>query len=221
VLYCVGLDRSSGQSMRAVYVDGLGNVLDRLPAAGRLIHVSSTSVYGQDGGEEVDEDSATEPVEEAGRVVRDAEGVVRGRRPGAVVLRLAGIYGPGRLPRSEALRRGEPVAGDPLRWLNLIHVEDAASAVLAAEARARPGGVYNVCDDRPVRRGEFYAAAARLLGAPEPRWVAAAPGTAPRHELANRRVSNRRMRAELGVALRYPSYVEGLPASAGGCRAGG
>src|SRR5439155_189198 len=84
VVYCVGLDRSAGQSMRVVYVDGLRNVLSRLPAPRRLLYVSSTSVYGQRGGEEVDERSVTEPVEESGRVVLEAESVLRSACPEAV-----------------------------------------------------------------------------------------------------------------------------------------
>jgi nucleoside-diphosphate-sugar epimerase len=214
VLCSVGFDRGAGRSLREVYVNGLDNVLAALPAPGRFLHVSSTGVYGQCLGEEVDEAAATEPQEESGRVVLEAEGVLRRRLPAAVVLRFAGIYGPGRLLRGQALRAGEPLVGDPEKWLNLIHVEDGASAVLAADERGRPGEVYNVADDRPVRRRDFYDFLARLLGAPEPRFVPPAPDAPlPGHERANRRVSNRRLRQELGVALRYPTYREGLPAS--------
>jgi nucleoside-diphosphate-sugar epimerase len=205
VLYCVGFDRSAGAGMRDVFVRGLGNVLDRLPPPERFLHVSSTGVYGQHDGEWVDEGAATEPQDDSGRVVLEAERLLRARLPAAAVLRFAGIYGPGRLlRRRQALEAGEPFVGDPERWLNLIHVEDGAAAVLAAEARARPGGVYNVCDDRPVRRRDFYALLAELLGTPAPRFV---PGPDKR---ANRRISNRRLREELGLPLRYPTCAEGL-----------
>lgn len=214
VVYCIGFDRAAGRSMREVYVGGLGNVLAELArreAAGarpaRFVYVSSTGVYGQSDGGWVDEAAATEPVEESGRVVLEAERLLRGRRPDAVVLRFAGIYGPGRLIGATAVRESEPLSGDPDRWLNLIHVEDGAAAVEGAAARGRPGEVYNVCDGRPVRRRDFYARLADVLGVPPPRFAAPAcpdPG---------RRVLNRRMREELGVALRYPSYEEGLPAS--------
>jgi nucleoside-diphosphate-sugar epimerase len=206
VAYCVGLDRSAGVPMRTVYVGGLTNVLAER-AWPRLVYVSSTGVYGQDDGSEVDETAATEPAEESGRVVLEAERLLCQRLPGAVVLRFAGIYGPGRLIRSEALRRGEPILGEPERWLNLIHVEDGAAAVVAAAERGRAGAVYNVSDDRPVRRRDFYALLARLLGAPPPRFVAP-----PLPEGAGRRVVNRRLREELGVALHCPSYEGGLPA---------
>jgi nucleoside-diphosphate-sugar epimerase len=74
--------------------------------------------------------------------------------------------------------------------------------------------VYNVADDRPVRRREFYELLARLLGAPPPRFVPPAPGAPlPPHERANRRIVNRRLRGELGVSPTYPTYAEGLAAS--------
>jgi nucleoside-diphosphate-sugar epimerase len=207
VAYCVGLDRSAGVPMRKVYVDGLANVLAER-AWPRFVYVSSTGVYGQSDGSEVDETAATEPTEEPGRVVLEAERLLRELLAGAVVLRFGGIYGPGRLIGSRALLRGDPITGDPDRWLNLIHVEDGAAAVVAATERGRPGAVYNVCDDGPVRRRDFYALLARLLGAPPHRFAAPL-----RPEGAGRRVVNRRLREELAVALRYPSYAEGLPAS--------
>ena len=136
VLYAVGLDRSAGKSMRAVYVDGLANVLDALPSPAKFLYVSSSSVYGQSNGEWVTEESPTEPAEESGKVVREAEQLLQKRMPTAVVLRFAGIYGPGRLLRESAVRAGEPLIGDADKWLNLIHVNDGVRAVLAAEAKA-------------------------------------------------------------------------------------
>jgi nucleoside-diphosphate-sugar epimerase len=169
-------------------------------------------VYGQTGGEEVDEEAAAEPLEESGHIIQEAEQALRQDRPDAVVLRFAGIYGPGRLIRAAAIRAGEPLAVDPDRWLNLIHVEDGARAVVAAEAKGKPGAVYNVSDDRPARRREFYTLLAEMLGAPAPRFVPP-PEPAPAHDRTNRRIVNARMRRELGVELRYPSFAEGLPAS--------
>jgi nucleoside-diphosphate-sugar epimerase len=210
VVHCVGLDRSANQSMRTVYVDGLRNVLSRLPAPGRLLYVSSTSVYGQRGGEEVDETSATDPVEESGRVVLEAEKVLWTARPEAIILRFAGIYGPERLMRERAIRAGEPLIGDPDVWLNLIHVDDGVESLLAAERKPLPAPVFNVCDDHPVLRREFYALLAGLLNAPPPRFTPS-PTSSP--EAPNRRIVNRRLRQELGVSLRYPDCEAGLKAS--------
>lgn len=211
VVCAVGFDRAAGADMRTVFVDGLANVLDALEGQGRFVHVSSTGVYAQRDGEAVDETAATEPASESGRVVLEAERLLRERRPGAVVLRFAGIYGPGRLIREKDVRAGEALSGDPEQWLNLIHVEDGAAAVAAALERGRPGTVCNVCDDRPVRRRDFYARMAQLLGAPPPWFPSPVEGAAA--DRVNRRIVNRRMREELGVAPRYPSYAEGLPAS--------
>jgi nucleoside-diphosphate-sugar epimerase len=205
VLHAVGLDRSSGRSMREVYVDGLANVLYHLPRPGRFLFVSSTSVYGQTDGEWVSEDSPAAPREGSGQVVLDAERVLRSKLPEAVVLRFAGIYGPGRLLKKAALLRGEALAGDCDKWLNLIHVDDGVEAILAAEKLARPGATFNIADGEPVTRREFYSYWAKLLGAPEARFE-----HQPEVNSSNRRITNCAARESLGWTPRYASYREGL-----------
>jgi nucleoside-diphosphate-sugar epimerase len=96
------------------------------------------------------------------------------------------------------------------QWLNLIHVDDGVEAVLAAEARGVPGQTYNVADDTPVTRRDFYTHLAGLLGAPAPVFV---DHDDPKS--ANRRISNAQAKAELGWSLRLASYREGLPSSIG------
>ncbi len=208
ILYAVGLDRAAGRSMRDVYVEGLRNVLAALPAGGRFTYISSTSVYGQTDGSVVGEFDATEPLEENGRIVLEAERTLRELRPDATILRFAGIYGPGRLLRRAQMLKSEAYFGDAEKWLNLIHVEDGVRAVLAAE-RAGGGGTFNIADDNPVSRRDFYTELARLLGASPARFEPADP---PVRE-ANRRISNARAKAELGFAPEYPSYREGLSGS--------
>jgi nucleoside-diphosphate-sugar epimerase len=209
VLYAVGLDRSASRSMREVYVSGLCNVLDTLPRFDRSIYISSTSVYGQTDGELVDENAPTSPIEDSGRIVLEAERLLRAKRPDAIILRFGGIYGPDRLLRRQAqLRTGEPLTGDADRWLNLIHVDDGADAVLAAEARGAPGETYNIVDDEPASRGAFYALLAELVGAPPPRFDGRPEPTA-----SHRRVSNAKAKAALGWKPRYPSFRAGLPAA--------
>jgi nucleoside-diphosphate-sugar epimerase len=202
VVHCVGFDRSAAVPMRTAYVEGLSNVLTALEGwPGRFVHVSSTGVYAQTGGEEVDETAVTDPPPgSSGAVVLEAERLLQDRRLG-VVLRFAGIYGPGRLIRAREVRAGEPLTGDPDAWLNLIHVEDGATAVVAAGEFGRPGEVYNVADDCPLRRREFFTRLAQFLRAPPPRFESAPTADGP-----NRRIANRRMRRELGVVLRYPSF---------------
>src|SRR5262249_16782135 len=124
-----------------------------------------------------------------------------------------GIYGPNRLLRAEAIRAGELIVGDADRWLNLIHVEDGAAAVVAADERGAAGAIYNVSDGYPVSRRDFYERLAKHLDARPPRFAAPAPdATVAYAEHVNRRISNRKMCAELGVKLRYASYEAGLKA---------
>lgn len=194
VLYAVGLDRTAGRSMHEVYVTGLGHVLDTLPACERFIYVSSTSVYGQTDGGWVDESSPTEPTEPSGRIVLEAEQLLRSRRPDAIILRFAGIVGPGRFRKQ--ILSGEPISGDPERWLNLIHVEDGADAVVAAESRGEPGQTYNICDDEPLTRRAFYQRLAESVGAPPPTFDPQPEPGAP-----HRRIRNTKAKASLGWQL--------------------
>jgi nucleoside-diphosphate-sugar epimerase len=137
-----------------------------------------------------------------------------------MVLRLAGIYGPGRVPRVRDVRQGRPIHSSPAGYLNLIHVHDAARATLAAwqqlerrEAWWTPGmqsRLYLVGDDQPVVRGEFYREVARQCGVPGPRF--AEPDGSPlsvRSE-SNKRVCNRKLRRDLLPQLVYPNYRLGL-----------
>lgn len=207
VLYAVGLDRSAGRSMREVYVGGLANVLDTLPQCGRFVYISATSVYGQTNGEWVNEASPTEPTEESGKVVLEAEQLLRAKRPDAIILRFAGIYGPDRLLRKQPILNGEPLVGDADKWLNLVHVADGARAVLCAESRGAPGETYNVADGAPVSRRDFYALLAELLHAAEAKFDQRPEPGAP-----NRRIDASKFRA-LGWQPAFASYREGLTAA--------
>ncbi len=182
VFYAVGFDRSAGAAMRSVYVDGLQAALDHLPrSVRRFVYAGSTGVYGQAGGEWVDEASPTVPEHESGRVVLEAEGCVRAwadsRDASAVILRFAGLYGPGRVVRRSMLERGEPIPGDPGKFLNMVHIDDAAAAAAAALDADAPGPIYLVADNRPVTRREYYAVAAGVLGRRSP--DSRRPGPAP------------------------------------------
>jgi nucleoside-diphosphate-sugar epimerase len=217
VVYCVGYDRSSGVSQRAVYVEGLRGVISALPETPkRMVYASSTGVYGQEHGEWVDEASSTEPRNESGRVCLEAENWLRefSRRSGlsSVVLRYAGLYGPGRIVRRDAVARGEPIVGDPERYLNLIHIDDAASAAVAALEAERPASLYIAADDRPVRRREYYELVAKCLNAPAPRFTSPRPGSAAAaREDSNKRASNQRLKADIGWRPRLADIAVGVP----------
>lgn len=207
VLFAVGRDRAADASMRDIYEHGLARVLEALPASVRqLIYISTTGVYGQDDGTWVDESSPCEPSREGGRACLAAEALLRdsGHIPQRTVLRMAGLYGPGRVPHSAAILSGAPVPGAADAFLNLVHVDDAARAVVAAAALPECDGVdcYLVSDGVPLTRGTYVERVARYVGAAVP---AFAGGSG-----LGKRVCNARMRTRLGVALEYASIEEGL-----------
>ena len=183
-------------------------------------YLSTTGVYGDRGGGWVDEASPLLPTGERGRRRLAAENrwLDLWRQHGIPVhiFRLAGIYGPGR-SALDAVRSGQARRiVKPGQVFSRIHVADIAQFLEASMARPAPGAIYNVCDDDPAPPDEVVAFACELLG------VAAPPPVpieqAELSEMArsfyadNKRVSNRRIKQELGVSLRYPSYREGLAA---------
>lgn len=213
VVVCVTAGRSDEAAYRAVYVDGTARVLDALAVRHgvpeRAVFVSSTAVYAQRDGEDVDETASTEPQRFNGRATLDAEAVVAARVPGAVAARLGGIYGPGRTRLLERVRRGEEAVGpgraDP--YTNRIHVDDAARGIVFLAAHPSPPAVVNVVDEEPVRRSEVVRWLAAELGVsvPEARPADVADG-AGRDD--DKRVVNARLRS-LGFTLHYPNFRDG------------
>jgi nucleoside-diphosphate-sugar epimerase len=216
VLFAVGFDRTTGASVREVYVAGLRSALAAVsPSTRRFLYVSSTGVFGQTDGTWVDEDSPCEPTRPTGRACLDAESLLQEHElgPRSIILRLAGIYGPGRVPRRAQLMRGEPLVVAENGRLNLIHVDDAATVILAAEAQASVPNLYLVSDGYPVLRRQYCQHVARLVQAPNVRFQEPPPNSPKAQRGAtDKRVSNTKMMRELTVKLRYPSYREGLAA---------
>lgn len=219
ILYAVGYDRSGGASKRTVYVEGLAKILAWLaphaPRA-RLIYVSSSSVYGQLGGDWVDETSPCDPLTDGGRICRDAETLLQSHPtwgPQAAILRMTGLYGPGRIPRRKSIEAGEPIEVAAEGTLNLIHVDDAAAAVLAAAERAPLPNLYCITDDEPVVRRAYYEELALQLHAPAPVLVPPPPD-APVAERAasDKKVSNAKARRELAWAPKLATCREGIAA---------
>ncbi len=190
-------DAGDEEAYRALYVDGARNLARALHPGTRLIFASSTAVYGQDDGSEVDESSPTAPPSFRGRVLLEAEAVCD------VALRLGGLYGPGRARALEQLRRGE-ARYNPGRYLNLVHRDDAAGALEHLMALEQPERVYIGVDEEPVDSEIFY------------RWLASHSGSSvPLADTTraggNKRCSSNRLRAS-GYTFRYPTFRDGYGA---------
>lgn len=204
----------------------LRRVLDALHRPHRLLLLSTSAVYGDCGGAWIDEDAPLRPASDRARRRADAEHAARdwaGRRGAArLVVRVAGIYGPGRLP-IERLRSGAPVlAAAESPYSNRIHVDDLATTLLAAAARGRDGAVYHAADGHPTTMTDYFLRCAEALGLPPPAQLTMDQARAQlSHGLLSyleesRRLCNRRLREELRVTLRYPTLAQGLPASIAG-----
>ncbi len=202
-------------------LDALGPLIAaRAPALKWAGYLSTVGVYGDRGGAWVDEDAPLAPATERGlaRVAAERAWLRLGEEHGLPlhVFRLAGIYGPGRGP-FEKLRRGTAQrVVKPGQVFSRIHPDDIAQTLLASMAHPNPGRIYNVCDDEPAPPQDVIAHAARLLNLPPPPEVdyetADLSPMARSFYAESKRVSNRRLRGELGVTLLYPTYREGLAA---------
>jgi nucleoside-diphosphate-sugar epimerase len=217
VLFAVGYDAACGRPRKDFYVEGLQAVLQSLsPKTNRFILISSTAVYGQTDGQWVDEDSPCQPKTEGGAAFLEAENALAASQFGqrSVILRLAGLYGPGRLSRRiKDLQKGKQLLGASERFLNLIHVEDAAAVVVAAEIHARPPRTYIVADGRPLKYRDYLTYLAMLVGRPNHQDGESSSCLSNQpSRMTNKRLSNARMLTELGVQLKYPTYEKGLKA---------
>jgi nucleoside-diphosphate-sugar epimerase len=222
VLFAVGYDRSAGGDglpIQDVYAGGVKNVLAALRNdTGRFIYISTTGVYGPASGEWIDEATPPDPRRDGGRASLTAEQALAAHPLGVrgIILRLAGIYGPGRVPFTDELLAGEPIPARGSGYINLIHVEDAAEVVVAAGDSELAGigpRIYCVSDGQPTQRGTMYSEVARLVGAPPPIFVEPDANSRRATRAENsRRIANERMVAELRVTLAYPDYRSGLAA---------
>lgn len=186
-------------------------------------YLSTTGVYGDRGGGWVNEDAPLAPTGERGvrRLAAETAWLDLHRAHGLPVhvFRLAGIYGPGRNPLAAIIDGTAQRIAKPGQVFGRIHVEDVVAVLMASIAKPNPGRVYNVCDDEPCPPQEVVSYAAHLLGRPPPPEVpfdeARLSPMARSFYAESKRVANRRIKTELGVALRYPTYREGLGALLG------
>ncbi len=209
---------ADAEGLRAVHLDGLRRVLDLIRGDGpaKFVHLSSIGVYGQQGGVLVKETSATEPRTVADRVQLESEGLVRmAANAGlpSVILRVAGIYGPDRMPVLDRFLKNETrIAGQGTRHLNMVHRDDVVTAIMAALRSGRAGECYNVVDQEPVTEIHFYSWLAEALGKSVPPHAAAGTDPSQLAEAVDQKVSNRRLTMELGCRLKYPNFRLGYTA---------
>ena len=185
--------------------------------ARRLVYVSSTGVYGAGGGAWIDEDAPLAPIGLLGQRRLAAETALLGGAAAAglsaVSLRAAAIYGPHRGVHARIAAGTYQIIGDGRGYVSRIHVDDLAVAVIAAAAAPAPARVaYNVADDEPVSVRDHADAVAARLGLPPPPSIPLEQASPEARDLStgDRRISNRRLRAELGAVLAYPTWREGL-----------
>jgi nucleoside-diphosphate-sugar epimerase len=210
VFYSVALDRRSGRSMHDVYVGGLLAFLKALPSpVTRFVYASSTNVYGITDGSWIDETTPAEPTSDSGKICLEAEEELRAwarTDSGLTILRYSGLYGPGRVIRRAAIERGEPIACDPETHLNLIHIDDAATAAEAALMAESPPPLVLVSDGRPILRRDYYGLLAQLLDAPPPDFQK------PEVPDGDRQIRGHLLREALVPRLAYEDATIGLPA---------
>jgi nucleoside-diphosphate-sugar epimerase len=195
---------------REVYLEGVRQMNRHQPQA-RRIFVSSTSVYGQTDGAWIDESSLAQPASPTSQILREAE--EESLNANAIVVRAAGIYGPGRAMLFEKFRRGDAVIeGDGTRWINQVHQDDLVTALAHLLDAGIPGQIYNAADDTPVMLCDYYAWCSETLHLPLPAHGPVDPNR--KRGLTNKRISNRKLRAT-GWEPRFPDFKKGLAGGLG------
>jgi nucleoside-diphosphate-sugar epimerase len=205
LVHCAGPDRAIPAAYGRIYVDGLTNVLTGF-APRQVLFTASTSVYAQADGSWVNEASETRPDRETGRILLEAEAIARDA--GGFVARLSGLYGPGRSVLMRKFLSGQAVIeGDGLRWINQIHRDDAARAVVHLLTHSAPPGIYNVTDSTPATQLEVYSWLADHFHRPLP--PTGPPDLDRKRGWTNKRVSNARL-CETGWRPAFPAYRDAI-----------
>ena len=210
VYYCVGAGAHTEEAYEAAYVRGLRNLLAALEpqrsTLKRVLFTSSTGVYPQQDGEWVDEQSATEAQGFAAQALLHGEELLELSGLPYTVVRLAGIYGPGRTWFIDQVRRGEIPFSDLPIYTNRIHRDECAGALFHLESSEGAERLYLGVDDLPAPRNEVVSWLAERMGVELPtRFVSHQEGT---RERTNKRCRNDKLRAS-GFQFQYPTFKEG------------
>jgi nucleoside-diphosphate-sugar epimerase len=212
MVYLPAPDARDRETYEAVFLEGLHAMLAALDRAAlqRVLLVSSSAVYGDHAGDWVDEDTPARPPGFNGAVLLEAERRLEAQPVASTVVRLAGLYGPGRLQLVDRLRAGRVVVPrGPVHWANRIHVDDAAAAIAHLLLLPDAAPLYVGVDDTPLPLDVLYDHLAGLVGAPCP-----PEGPAP-SGIGSKRLCNARLRAS-GFAPRWPDARPGYAALLGG-----
>jgi len=209
VLHSASTRGAGAEAYRRVYFNGVRNLVEQFPASKHLF-VSSTSVYAQTGGEWVNEESSAEPQTETGRVLREAEALALSK--GGTVIRLGGIYGPGRSALLKKFLAGEAILDlQNDRFINEIHRDDAATAVRLLALRNKDSEqIYNVVDNEPTSQSHCYRWLAAKLKRPLP--PSGKSILVGKRGQSNKRVSTAKLRP-LGWSPRFPTFGAGMEQS--------
>jgi len=218
VVNTVSSSRGASDTYREVYLEGTRNLVAWLAHAPpkKFVYTSSTSVYGQTDGSAVKESSPTSPGTQTGQLLVETEQVLMRafaeQKFPAIILRVAGIYGPDRGHLFQQFLRNEAkIFGKGDRIINMVHLDDLVGVILAALKSGRPGDVYNVVDEEPVAQIHFFRWLSETLG----KWMpppAEEGQEAGKRGRTNKKVQSRKIRMELGYAFRYPTFRQGYTA---------
>jgi nucleoside-diphosphate-sugar epimerase len=219
VVNTVSSNKGGVGEYREVFLHGTRNLIEWLTTTPlkKYVYTSSTSVYGQIDSSSVKESSTTESSSPTSQVLIETErsllDAVRERGFPAVILRVAGIYGPERGHLFLRYLKNEArIYGKGERIVNMIHRDDLVNVILAALKSGRPGEIYNAVDDEPVAQIHFFRWLSETLGKWMPPFATDEENTGRKRGLTNKKVSNRKMKMELGVQLKYPTFRQGYTA---------
>ena len=218
VVNCVATG-GDAENYRQIYLEGNRNLVSWLADSPpeKFIYTSSTSVYGQNDGSVATEHSPTKPAVETSRILDETEKLllasVAERKFPAVILRVAGIYGPGRGHWFKQFLNDEArIEGDGSRFLNMIHRADVVGCIIAALKNGRAGEIYNVVDDEPVSQIDFFRWLSAALGKPLPPSVSEDAGIIRKRGATSKRISNCKLKLELGYQFQHPDFRSGYRA---------
>lgn len=216
IVNAVSSSRCGIDAYRKVYLEATQSLIHYLrnTQIQSYLHVSSTSVYGQTDGSQVDETSERKPISPTSQILIEAEDLLLRAQQEclfpAIIARVSGIYGPGRgYFFHQYLRNEATMDGDGARFLNMIHVDDLASALIRVLEIGTPGQAYNLTDSHPVTQYEFLSWLASELEKPLPSSASPKEHKQKKRPITNKRVSNQRLLNELGFHFQFPSYREG------------